>query len=174
MKAGGIALLLAAAIGAGALGLWAGARFSHGTPQDTSVIGRPAPAIALSGLDGRVRTLDEFRGHPVLINFWASWCGPCIEEMPMLDAFAAAQGDNGVQVVGIALDERDAVEAFLESTPVRYPVLIDTVGPADSSVRLGNARSVLPYSVLIDAQGRVAATKTGPFRGDELERFAAP
>jgi thiol-disulfide isomerase/thioredoxin len=175
MKGGQFALLLGAALAAGGLGLWAGARFGGGsTPQGTELVGQPAAQVALPGLDGRVRTLAEFGGRPLLINFWASWCGPCIEEMPMLDAFAAAQAGNGVQVVGIALDERAAIEAFLKSTPVRYPVLLDSAGPTDSSVRLGNVRGVLPYSVLIDAQGRIAATKTGPFRGDELGRFTSP
>ena len=177
MKAAQLALLLAAAAAAGGLGLWAGTRFDGVTSpsgQRAAIVGRPAPDIALPGLDGRVRSLREFGDRPLLVNFWASWCGPCIEEMPVLDAFAAQQAGNGVQVVGIALDEREAVEAFLKSTPVRYRVLLDSVGPNDSSVRLGNARSVLPYSVLIDAQGRIAATKTGPFRGDELERFAQP
>jgi thiol-disulfide isomerase/thioredoxin len=174
VKAAQFALLLGAAIAAGGLGLWAGARFDGRPRVDASLIGQPAPAIALPGLDGRVRSLDEFGGRPLLVNFWASWCGPCIEEMPLLDAFAAKQAGNGVQVVGIALDEREAIEAFLKSTPVRYPVLLDDAGAADSSVRFGNLHGVLPYSVLVDAQGRIAAAKIGPFRDDELERFTAP
>ena len=90
----------------------------------------------------------------------------------MLDTFAAAQGPNGVQVVGIALDEPAAVAAFLQRTPVRYPIWFEAAGPGDSSVRMGNTLGVLPFSVLIDAQGRVAARKTGPFTAAELERFA--
>ena len=174
MKAARLALLLGAAVAAGGLGLWAGARFTGGGSVDAGLVGQPAPEIALPGLDGRVRSLAEFGGRPLLINFWASWCGPCIEEMPMLDAFAAKQSGNGVQVVGIALDQREAVEAFLRKTPVRYPVLLEAPGSSDTSVRFGNARGVLPYSVLVDAQGRIAAARIGPFRGDELERFAAP
>lgn len=174
MRVAPLALLLGAAAAAGGLGLWAGAHFDGVASMDGSIVGKPAPEIALPGLDGRVRSLAEFGGRPLLVNFWASWCGPCVEEMPTLDAFAAKQAANGVQVVGIALDERAAVEAFLRKTPVHYPVLLDVPGAADSSVRFGNARGVLPYSVLVDARGRIAAAKIGPFRGDELERFAAP
>src|SRR5690606_26562367 len=83
--------------------------------------GGPVPAITLPDLEGTPRTLpDHFHGRPILVNLWASWCGPCIEEMPELDRYAAAQGDTGVQVVGIALDDRAAVEEFLQRIPVRY------------------------------------------------------
>ena len=174
MKGAHVAVLLAAALAAGALGLLAGSRWSPERQEQEAALGVPAPEVALPDRDGRLRRLDEFRGRPLLVNYWATWCGPCIEEMPMLDAFAAAQGANGVQVVGIALDEREPVEAFLQRTPVRYTILFESAGPADSSVRLGNTLSVLPFSVLIDAQGRVAARKTGPFTAAELERFAQP
>lgn len=178
MKRAQLAVLLAAAVAAGGLGLLAGSKWTAGTATRNVLpavnVGELAPAISLPDLDDRTHALADYRGRPLLVNFWASWCRPCIEEMPMLDAFAAAQGDNGVQVVGIALDDRAAVEAFLRQTRVRYPILLDLAGPADSSVRLGNARGVLPYSVLIDAQGRVAAQKTGPFTAATLERFAHP
>src|SRR5690606_3950472 len=107
--------------------------------------GRPIPTLSLPALDGRQLALPAaWSGRPLLVNFWASWCAPCIEEMPELQRFASAQGETGVQVVGIALDDRPAVEAFLRKVPVRYPILLDRAGPADSSVRLGNARGVLP------------------------------
>lgn len=112
-------------------------------------------------------------GRPQLINLWASWCGPCIEEMPELDRFAGQQGDQGTQVVGIALDDADAVRAFLERVPVRYPILIDAAGPADAGVQLGNVKGVLPYSVLVDAQGRLLKQKVGPFRDGEIDSWAA-
>ena len=92
----------------------------------------------------------------------------------MLESFARAQGANGTQVVGIALDDRANVEAFLKTTPVTYPVWLDTPGANDSSVALGNVRGVLPYTVLLDAEGRVARQKVGPFAAGEVARFATP
>ena len=136
-------------------------------------VGDRLPAIALPTLDGGTRHLaDLAAGRPLLVNFWASWCRPCLEEMPALDAFARRQGANGVQVVGIALDEADAVRAFLRARPVGYAVLVDSPGPADSSVRLGNARGVLPYSVLVGADGRILKQWAGPLEPADLDGWA--
>jgi thiol-disulfide isomerase/thioredoxin len=135
--------------------------------------GEGIPAITLPGLDGNPRTLPAaWPGRPLLVNVWASWCGPCIEEMPELQRFAAEQGDNGVQVVGIALDDAASVRAFLERIPVDYPILIDAPGPADAGVRLGNPRGVLPYSVLVSADGRLLKQRIGPFARGEISGWA--
>jgi len=136
--------------------------------------GEPLPAFTLPDLDGMpVRFPDQFKGKPLLINVWASWCGPCVEEMPELARFAAKHADNGPQVVGLALDTPEAVLDFLGNVPVYYPIVIDSPGPADASVRLGNTQGLLPYSVLIDAQGRVVKQKLGPFKAGEIEGWVA-
>jgi thiol-disulfide isomerase/thioredoxin len=135
--------------------------------------GDPVPAITLPDLSGQPRTLPaDFEARPLLVNLWASWCGPCIEEMPELDRYAAEQGDNGVQVIGIALDDPAAVEDFLERIPVRYPILIDTPGPRDAGVQLGNPRGVLPYTALVSADGRLLKQRIGPFVPGELDAWA--
>jgi thiol-disulfide isomerase/thioredoxin len=137
--------------------------------------GRPLPTFALPGLDGRRVTVPgAWTGRPVLLNVWASWCGPCVTEMPELQRFAATQGANGVHVVGIALDDRAAVRAFLQRVPVSYPILLDTPGPADAGVRLGNPKGVLPYSVLVSADGTLLKQRIGPFTPGELEDWAQP
>lgn len=168
-------VIVAIALLAGGLGLLAGRALSPAPPQSPGVarIGDPAPPIVLPDLDGRPRDLSEWQGRPRLLNFWASWCGPCIEEMPLLDAFAATQPAGGVQTIGIALDEPGAVREFLARVPARYPHLIETPGSGDSSVRLGNTRSVLPFSVLIDAEGRVQRLRVGSFKdAADLRRWA--
>ncbi|WP_132998930.1 TlpA family protein disulfide reductase [Luteimonas arsenica] len=135
--------------------------------------GDPIPAVTLPDLSGTPRSLPaDFDGRPLLVNFWASWCGPCIEEMPELDRFAAEQGDNGVQVIGIALDDQAAVEDFLQRIPVRYPILIDAAGPRDAGVQLGNPRGVLPYTALVSADGRLLKQRIGPFVHGELDAWA--
>jgi len=134
--------------------------------------GDPMPTLQLPDLEGQAVELPAaYAGRPILINFWASWCGPCIEEMPELDRFAAIQGDDGVQVIGIALDTPGEVAAFLEHTPVRYPILLDQPGPRDSGVQLGNPKGVLPYTGLIDADGRLVKQKIGPFQHGEIESW---
>ena len=138
-----------------------------------AAIGDPMPAIALPGLDGKIVDLTaRYRGKRLLINVWASWCGPCIEEMPELQRFAMAQGAEGVQVIGLALDSPEAVRDFLSRVPVGYPIVLDTPGPADASVWLGNAKGVLPYTVLIGTDGRVERQKIGPFQHGELSDWA--
>jgi len=145
-------------------------------PADLPVArrGEAVPAIRLPALDGATVELPAaYAGRPVLVNLWASWCGPCIEEMPELDRFAAAQGANGTQVVGIALDDAAAVEAFLKRVPVRYPILLDEAGPRDAGVQLGNPKGVLPYTALISADGRLIKQKIGPFQHGEIDNWVA-
>jgi thiol-disulfide isomerase/thioredoxin len=130
------------------------------------------PAINVRDLVGnRIELPAKYAGRPLLVNVWASWCAPCIKEMPELQRFAAQQAANGVQVVGIALDEADAVHAFLQRVPVSYPILLDTPGPADAGVRLGNPKGVLPYSVLISADGRLLKQRIGPFDDGEIDAW---
>lgn len=198
MKTGSTAKLLLVALVAGglgvAVGLWRegpspllqtelGQRALQGAlsasaptpPADLKIAerGQIVPAFTLPDLAGTPVALPSaYTGRPVLLNLWASWCGPCVREMPELDRYAKTQGANGTQVVGIALDDAANVRAFLQQIPVSYPLLVDTPGPRDAGVRLGNPKGVLPYSVLLDAQGRVVKQKVGPFQPGEIDGWA--
>lgn len=122
------------------------------------------PAMTLPDPDGKpVAIPAAWAGRTTLVNLWATWCAPCLKEMPDLQAFADAQDSTGMQVVGIALDEAAAVAVFLRQHGITYPVLVDAAGPADAGVRLGNPAGVLPYSVLVSADGRLLKTRIGPF-----------
>lgn len=186
--------LLWTAVLAGGLGLWAGQQLDTSSAKGSekgsgsfsvaekepdpahkavaAAIGDPLPALVLPDLSGAPVDLQRFHGRPLLINVWASWCGPCVEEMPELARFAAAQGDQGVQVLGLALDTAEGVQDFLRRVPVDYPIVLETPGPADASVRLGNTQGLLPYTVLVDAQGRIVRQKLGPFVHGEIEGWA--
>ena len=122
------------------------------------------PTMTLSTLAGaQVDIPRAWAGKPTLVNLWASWCAPCLKEMPELQAFANEQATNGVQVVGIALDDAIAAQAMVGRLDISYTNLVDTPGPADAGVRLGNPAGVLPYSVLVSTDGRLLKTRIGPF-----------
>jgi thiol-disulfide isomerase/thioredoxin len=169
--------LLAVALGAGAAGLALSVAIYGPGPLQRTPLGRWLDRLDDGGLalgdPVPRRAVQDFAGTPVilppsgqvtLVNYWASWCGPCREEMPLLSAFAAQEGANGVQVLGIALEEPGPAQAFLAVRPVGYRLAYELPSPTDSSVALGNARGLLPYSVLIDAEGRLRARRLGPFQ----------
>ena len=136
--------------------------------------GRIAPLSVQRLGGGQIALPGDFAGRPLLVNVWASWCGPCIEEMPELQRFAASQGPGGVQVLGIALDDEANVRDFLRKVPVSYPIALDAPGPADAGVRLGNPKGVLPYSILVSADGTLLKQRIGPFAHGEIDAWARP
>ncbi|MDO5505363.1 MAG: TlpA disulfide reductase family protein [Pseudoxanthomonas suwonensis] len=154
-----------------------GMRASAPPPPEGLAIARRGeriPELTLPRLDGGGMTLPgDTLGRPLLVNFWASWCAPCIKEMPELQRFARSQDASGVQVLGIALDEEAAVRDFLQRVPVDYPILMDTPGPRDASVQLGNPRGALPFTVLLDAEGRLLKQRLGPFADGEIDGWVA-
>lgn len=147
-------------------------------PADLAVAvpGQPLPALQLGDLSGSsIQIPTAWRGQATLVNFWATWCAPCLKEMPDLQAFAATQGAGGTRVVGIALDDANSVRSFLKTHNITYPILLDTAGPRDASVRYGNPAGVLPYSILVSADGRLVKSRIGPFiDAQDIARWTAP
>jgi peroxiredoxin len=169
-------VILSLAVLTAALGGYVEHRGHRSPPDltaDSGLIGQMPPAISLPDLEGKLHSLSNYRGHRVLLNFWASWCRPCREEMPMLDRAQAKFGENTPIVVGIALDEPAHVRAFLSAHPVNYPILIDRIAPPNASLQLGDTRQILPYSVLLGADGRILATHAGELSASRLEQWLA-
>jgi peroxiredoxin len=135
--------------------------------------GDALPDAELGSLDGERKPITRWRGKPVLLNFFATWCGPCIQEMPMLDRSAQEFAAQGFTVVGVAEDDPQAVREFVAASQVKYPILLDESFGA-LSASLGNSRHVLPFSVLVDRDGRILDSHAGSFDRDSLARFIAP
>ncbi len=155
------------------LGLLVGQRFDkpieRPAPPGVTVlkIGEKRPDLQLPDTGGKPRRLSEWNGQVVLINFWATWCGPCREEMPLLDH---ARGKNGVEVIGVAVDDSTAVAEYLKDNPVGYPILLAT-DDSNAELMFGDTRSVLPYSVLIGKDGKLLAQRAGSFSPEMLKSW---
>lgn len=170
-------VILGLAVAAAAAGGWLqhASRHAHAPAGATVVdVGSVAPDLSLTGVDGKQHRLSEFRGRRVLLNFWATWCAPCLMEMPALVRAQANVGEKGGIVVGIAMDDPARVRAFLGSHPVNYPILIGSLESPSTSLQLGNVGELLPYSVLLDENGRLLATRHGVLDGDQLQQWLAP
>lgn len=129
---------------------------------------KEAPEFSLPGLEGGTVRLADFRGEPLLINFWASWCEPCKEEMPEVNRFARTHGD--IRVLGIAVnDDPDDSRAFARSVGVRFPLAVDR--DATTGARYGVTG--LPVTVLVGADGRIVSTVYGGVDRDDLDALAA-
>ncbi|EHN63106.1 TlpA family protein disulfide reductase [Comamonas testosteroni] len=118
--------------------------------------------------DGMPFAMAGLQGRPLLVNFWATWCPPCVKELPMLSEFAVQQGAKGIQVVGLAVDKSEAVMRFLQRQPVQFPVAIAMQGGLGLSRSLGNLQGGLPFTVLFDAKGQVRQRKIGELSSEDL------
>lgn len=167
-------LILLAALAALASGYFV-ARQLHApaTALVTDVEGA-APVFTLPDLEGRKRSLEEWRGKVVVLNFWATWCPPCREEIPLFIALQKRHGGDGIQFLGIAIDRKEDVADFYASTGMNYPTLIGDDGTMELMRRYGNKRGSLPFSVVIDHRGEIITRKLGAFRREELQNLLNP
>ncbi len=169
------ALALAGGVAGVLAGRWLGGNMPAGEPERAPVT-RPAPeerarpAFELPGLDGNTHHVSQWDGRVLLLNFWATWCAPCREEMPMLDELQDEYGERGFQVVGVALDNPGDVQAFTEKLGIGYPILVDNAAGDDLARRYGNTQGVLPYSVLIDRDGTIREYLYGVLEKESMER----
>lgn len=119
--------------------------------------------------NGKQQPLNQWQGKTVVLNFWATWCGPCREEMPELSALHTEYADKNVVVLGIALDEIDAIKEFTTETPVSYPLFSAEESGGQLAANLGNDKSALPYTVIIKPDGSIANTYFGRISKTLLE-----
>lgn len=159
----------AVAVAGGLAGNWAWRRFH--TPELTA----PAQAFwarRFPGIDGTEIDVARWRGKPLLVNFWATWCPPCVKELPEINQFYKEAQAKGWQVLGLAVDQLDPVKAFLQKTPLDFAVAL--AGPQGLGLvrELGNPAGGLPFSVVFDETGEISWRRMGVSRLEELRQLA--
>ncbi len=130
-------------------------------PIRPAVIPEVRPDVTLADRDGKPRSLSEWDGKPLVINFWATWCAPCRREIPMLNTLAAEQAAYGVEVIGIAIDFREDVLKYLEKMPIDYTVLIGEQDGMAAARAFGMESIGLPFTAFTDRQGRIVTIHVG-------------
>jgi thiol-disulfide isomerase/thioredoxin len=142
-------------------------------PMRQAVIPERRPDITLADRDGKQRALSEWDGKPLVINFWATWCAPCRREIPMLNTLAREHRDQGVEVIGIAVDFRDDVLQYLQKMPIDYTVLIGEQDGMDAARAFGMETIGLPFTAFTDSAGRIATVHVGELHHAEAEAILA-
>lgn len=161
---GGIALTAATA------GFIAGPLLTQGDAGDADVIA----AGRFTDLEGKPRGLAEWRGKVLVLNFWATWCAPCREEIPMFIEARGEYAPYGVEFVGIGIDKADKIAEFARQMRINYPILVADAAAMDMMRRLGNRAAGLPFTVIVDRAGIPVARKLGAVHREELNRMLSP
>jgi thiol-disulfide isomerase/thioredoxin len=165
------------AVAFGAIGALAGMNKNDGGPITSayaSTGGKPPTAVtrlfeqSFNDAAGKAHALSQWQGKPLLVNFWAPWCVPCVREMPELDALAKELKARQVNVIGIGIDTPANIAQFAQKLKISYPLYVAGMGGTDLAREFGNEAGGLPYTVLIGADGQVKKTYLGQIKFDQL------
>jgi thiol-disulfide isomerase/thioredoxin len=142
---------------------------SQAAAATTTAIPEKRPEFSLVDSNGQRRSISEWDGHPLMVNFWATWCPPCRREIPLLNALRAEYGPRGYEIVGIAIDFREDVLAYMKGTPISYPMLIGEQDAIDVAQAFGIDDLFYPSTVFMDRRGRIVTIKVGELHAPEAD-----
>jgi thiol-disulfide isomerase/thioredoxin len=134
----------------------------------------PLADFNLPDISGNLHNISEWQGKILVINFWATWCPPCLKEIPEFIALQQQYAAKGVQFIGIAIDDQDAVEEFLVSTKINYPMLIGGVTGIALAHQLGNRVDAVPFTLVVDRQGQIIHRHPGSFSKEQITEIITP
>jgi thiol-disulfide isomerase/thioredoxin len=149
--------------------LWLGTKAPAPTASSSTLAPGAFFASSFADTQGRPHALGEFQGKVLVVNFWATWCAPCREEMPAFARLQSRWAGRNVQFVGLANEEPRRVERFGKDLAINYPLLVGGDEVGELSRRLGNPTGVLPHTVILDPQGRMIEGRVGPYTEATLE-----
>ena len=138
-------------------------------PETTQAVTGDRVEFVLTHVDGSERRLSDWDGESRLVNFWATWCGPCRREIPLLIQLQTDKPEKRLQVIGVAVDFMEEVRAYAEDARFNYPILVGQADVVIAARRYGNSTGMLPFSVLVDAGGIIRWTRLGALDREELE-----
>ncbi len=164
----------AAAVAIGLLALLVGLVLAHRHYAPSASVPPTANALfahTFNDADGQPQPISQWQGTLLVVNFWATWCAPCIEEMPDLARVQAEYADRGVIVIGLAIDNAGAVKRFRDELKLQLPLLVAGAEGSELVRQLGNSLGALPYTVLVDQSGRIVRSKLGQLRAAELRSW---
>ncbi|MFG6442948.1 TlpA family protein disulfide reductase [Roseateles sp. LKC17W] len=165
--------LLLAGAGLGAAALGATYAWRQGSKPPPSAVAEAFWARRFAGLDGVELDVARWRGQPLLVNFWATWCPPCVKELPEINQFYGEARGKGWQVLGLAIDQAEPVKAFLKKTPLDFPIALAGAQGLSLVRELGNAAGGLPFSLVFDERGEISWRRLGVTHLQELRALAS-
>ncbi len=162
------------ALGAGLIAGWRAQAPANLSPAQAKSAAEMLYVSTLPDLKGINQSFEQWRGKVLVVNFWATWCPPCREEIPQFIKVQEKYRSRGLVFVGVAVDKKDAVRAYADEIGINYPVLLGDLEAMELSRKAGNRAGALPFTLVIDRTGKIIATQFGGLTQDKLEPIISP